>query len=92
MYKAIESVIGEPKNIKKLWAGELLIKTQKLIQVSKLKKCILLANIPITVTAHRTLNSCRGVISDPDLQYVPEEEILENFKDRNITDVWQITI
>ena len=41
---------------------------------------------------HRTLNSCRGVISELDLQYVPEGEILENLKDQNVTNVHRITI
>ena len=39
-----------------------------------------MANIPITVSTHRTLNSCRGVISESDLQYVSEEELVENSK------------
>ena len=39
-----------------------------------------------TVT-HRTLNNCRRVISEPDLQYVSLAEILENLKDQNMTRV-----
>ena len=46
----------------------------------------------IPVTVHRTFNSCRGVISEPDFQFVPEGEILENLKDQNITNVCRITI
>ena len=37
--KAIESIIGEPKNIKKLRSGELLIELKTNLQASNLKKC-----------------------------------------------------
>ena len=47
---------------------------------------------PFTTSAHRTLNSNKGVISDPDLQYVPESEILENLKDQGVTTVQVISI
>ena len=85
--KAIESIIGEPRNIRKLRSGELLIELKTNLQACKLNKCTLLANIPVTVSAHRTLNSCRGVISEPDLQYVPETELLENLKDQKVIEV-----
>ena len=90
--KAIQSVVGEPKTIKKLKPGELLIELQSNLQTSKLKKLSQLANIPIIVSAHKTLNSCRGVISETDLQYISDEEILENLKDQNVTNVQRIVI
>ena len=90
--KSIQSIVGEPKNIKKLRSGELLIELQNNSQALTLKKCTSLSNIPVTVSAHRSLNSSKGVISEPDLQYVPESEILENLKDQNVTDVHRITI
>ena len=43
--KAIDSVVGEPKNIKKLRSGELLIEVKNNLQACKLKKSTLLANI-----------------------------------------------
>ena len=85
--KAIESIVGEPRNIKKLRSGELLIELKTNLQASKLMKCTLLANIPVTVSAHRSLNSCHGVISESDLQYVPETELLENLKDQKVIEV-----
>ena len=56
------------------------------------KKITLLANIPVRVSAHRTLNSCRGFISESYLQYVPETKILENLKGQNVTDVLRIAM
>ena len=90
--KAIQSIVGEPKNIKNLQSGELLIEIQNNTQVSNLKKCTLLSNISVTISSHRTLNSSKGIISVPDLQYVPESEILENLKVQGVTDVHRISI
>ena len=90
--KAIQSIVGEAKNIKKLRSGELLVELQSDSQASSLKKCTSLANIPVTISIHRSLNSSKGVISEPDLQHVPESEILENLKDQGVTNVHRITI
>ncbi|GFX53433.1 uncharacterized protein TNCV_4652231 [Trichonephila clavipes] len=40
---------------------------------------------PLTVSPHRTLNSCRGVISEPDLLCASETEILEGLSDQGVT-------
>ncbi|GFS97077.1 hypothetical protein TNCV_4492541 [Trichonephila clavipes] len=40
---------------------------------------------PLTVTPHRTLNSCRGVISESDLLCTSETEILEGLSDQGVT-------
>ncbi|GFS52705.1 hypothetical protein TNCV_45691 [Trichonephila clavipes] len=39
----------------------------------------------LTVTAHKLLNSCRGVISEPDLLCTTEAEILEGLSDEGVT-------
>ena len=90
--KAINSIVGNSKSIKKLRSGELLVEIQSYKQATNLKKCTKLANIPITVSAHRTLNSCRGVISETDLQYVTETELLENLKDQKVIETKRIYI
>ena len=89
--KAIQSTVGEPKNIKKLRSGELLIELQSNLLAINLKKRTLLGNIAIAISPHKTLNS-KGVISEPDLQYVPESEIHENLKDQGVTSVHRISI
>ena len=90
--KAIQSIIGETKKIKKLRSGELLIEIQNDLQASNLKKCTSLANIPVSVSTHRSLNSSKGVISESDLLYVSEAEILENMKEQGVSDVHRIMI
>ncbi|GFT05195.1 putative RNA-directed DNA polymerase from transposon BS [Trichonephila clavipes] len=49
-------------------------------------------NCPLIVTPHRSLNSCRGVISEPDLLCASEAEILEGFSDQGVTQVRRIKI
>ncbi|GFW40967.1 uncharacterized protein TNCV_4370151 [Trichonephila clavipes] len=39
---------------------------------------------PITISPHKTLNSCRGVISESDLLITPDAEILDGFSDQGV--------
>ena len=48
--------------------------------------------MPITDSAHRTFNSCRGVISEPDLIYVSETELIENLKNQKVTEAKRIYV
>ena len=43
--------------------------------------------LPIKVSAHRSRNTSKGVIWCPDLEGLPEEEILENLLDQGVTRV-----
>ncbi|GFW97222.1 uncharacterized protein TNCV_4784361 [Trichonephila clavipes] len=47
---------------------------------------------PLTISLHKTLNSCRGVISEPDLLTTPDGEILDGFSDQGVIQVRRITI
>ncbi|GFX14812.1 uncharacterized protein TNCV_1485551 [Trichonephila clavipes] len=47
---------------------------------------------PVTASPHKILNSCRGVISEPDLLGTSDSEILEGFSDQGVTQVRRITI
>lgn len=90
--KAIHGLIGEPKSIKKLRSGDLLIEVKNSKQAENITKCKFFANIPVSVSAHNFLNSSRGVISEQDLIFVPESEILENLKEQHVSQVRRITI
>lgn len=41
------------------------------------------ANIPVSVSSRRTLNKSRGVMPEPDLLHVSENEIVEILKEQN---------
>ncbi|GFX68934.1 hypothetical protein TNCV_682931 [Trichonephila clavipes] len=50
-----------------------------------------LRNTAVTISPHKTLNSCRGVISEPDLLTTPETEVLEGFSDQGVLQ-WLATL
>ncbi|KFM83309.1 hypothetical protein X975_14953, partial [Stegodyphus mimosarum] len=74
--KYIHSCVGEPRNIKRLRSGDLLTDTVSAIQSASLSRQTKLGQVPISVSEHKTLNFCRGVISETDLLFVPEEEFV----------------
>ena len=75
--KQIESIISTPKNVKKLKNGTLLVETNRKSQTDNLLKLTQFFNINVTVTEHKTLNSCKGIICDRMLKHETEENITE---------------
>ncbi|GBN66494.1 hypothetical protein AVEN_2701-1 [Araneus ventricosus] len=61
--RAIVSTIGEVNSIRKLRSGDLLVEVNSLKQAQQIVKLKSLETIQISVTPHRTLNSCKGVIT-----------------------------
>ncbi|GFW42739.1 uncharacterized protein TNCV_473291 [Trichonephila clavipes] len=84
IHKAILGIGGEPKSIKRLRSGDILIETISDFQTNSFLLAKTFLNSPVTVSPHKTLNSCRGVISQPDLLTTPETEILEGFSDQGV--------
>ncbi|GFX80363.1 uncharacterized protein TNCV_3931161 [Trichonephila clavipes] len=79
IHKALIGISGEPKSVKRLRSGDILIETLSALQT----KYFLLANTflysSVTISPHKSLNISRGVNSEPDLLSTPESEILEGF-------------
>ncbi|GFX33399.1 uncharacterized protein TNCV_4122331 [Trichonephila clavipes] len=90
--KAIIGIGGEPKSIKKLRSGDLLIETTSALQSKSFLLAKTFLDFPLTVTPHKSLNSCRGVISEPDLLSSSEAEILEGLSDQGVTQVRRISV
>ena len=61
--KQIESIIGIPKNvkIKTNKNGTLLVETNRQSQSENLLKITKFFNLNVTVTEHKTPNSCKGI-------------------------------
>ncbi|KAK6186631.1 hypothetical protein SNE40_005920 [Patella caerulea] len=76
--KGLAGLAGEPKSVKKMRNGTLLVECAKESHATSLLKSKTLANIPIKVAPHNSLNSSRGVIRSQDLEGSCEEEMLEN--------------
>ncbi|GFV30100.1 putative RNA-directed DNA polymerase from transposon BS [Trichonephila clavipes] len=82
--KAIQGIGGEPKSVKKLRSGDLLIETVSALQTKYFLLAKTFLDCPLTASPHKSLNSSRGVISEPDLICTPEAEILEGFSGQGV--------
>ncbi|GFV90983.1 uncharacterized protein TNCV_1248701 [Trichonephila clavipes] len=92
IHKTLIGIGGEPKSVKRLRSGDLLIETTSALQTKSFLLAKSFLNNPVTVSPHKSLNSCRGVISEPDLLGTPDSEILEGFSDQEVTQVRRIII
>ncbi|GFV53296.1 uncharacterized protein TNCV_1645281 [Trichonephila clavipes] len=90
--KALIGVIGEPKSVKRLRSGDLLIETLTVLQIKSFLLAKTFLNSPILISTYKSLNSCKGVISEPDLLTTPEAEILDGFSDQGVIQVRRITL
>ena len=90
--KQIESTIGTPKSVKKLKNQTLLVETSRKTQTENLLKMKTFFNLPVTVSEHHTLNSCKGIIRDRALKGETEENIKEYLKDQGVIAVKRFTI
>ncbi|GFV09664.1 putative RNA-directed DNA polymerase from transposon BS [Trichonephila clavipes] len=91
IHKAIQGISGEPKSVKKLRSGDLLIETSSALQTKSLLLTKTFLDCPLIVNLHRSLISCRGVISETDLLCASEAEIL-GLSDQGVTEVRRIKI
>ncbi|GFX09413.1 putative RNA-directed DNA polymerase from transposon BS [Trichonephila clavipes] len=90
--KSIQGIGGDPKSVKKLRSGDLLIETVSALQTKSFLLAKTFLDCPLTASPHKSRNSSRGVISEPDLICTPEAEILEGFSGQGVLQVRRITI
>ncbi|GFV94553.1 RNA-directed DNA polymerase from mobile element jockey [Trichonephila clavipes] len=85
IHKMLIGIGGEPKSVKRLRSVDLLIETTSALQTKTFLLAKSFLNNPVTVSPHKSLNSCRGVISEPDLLGTPDSVRLEGFSDQSVT-------
>ncbi|XP_037515053.1 uncharacterized protein LOC119391444 [Rhipicephalus sanguineus] len=73
-------------------SGDILLEIRDSEQHTRLNKLVAFGETPVTVSAHRSMNTARGVVSDSDLIYLSEAELLEGWKGQNVTNVQRIVI
>jgi hypothetical protein len=88
--KCIQCAAGNTTNIRKLRDGMLLIEAANQRQSESLQKLQTFIDIPVKVSPHRSLNSCRGVVRSRDLRDCTEQEVKEGLADQGVTDVRRI--
>ncbi|GFW52395.1 putative RNA-directed DNA polymerase from transposon BS [Trichonephila clavipes] len=90
--KALVGIGGEPKSVKRLRSGDLLIETNSALQTKSFLLAKTFLDSPVNIIPHKSLNTSLGVISEPDLLTTPEAEILDGFSDQGVIQVRRITI
>ena len=90
--KGIEGLVGEPKNIKRLRSGDLLIEVDRETYSTKLLAIKEIAGIPVKVSPHRTLNTSKGVIRTQEIKNTTNEELKTQLKRQGVSDARIITI
>ncbi|GFU20009.1 uncharacterized protein TNCV_1191571 [Trichonephila clavipes] len=91
--KALKGIGGDTKSVRKLRSGDLLIETVSFccVMIETVSKSFLLAKTfldsTLIVTPHKSLNSCRCVISESDLLCTSEAEFLEGLSDECVTQI-----
>ena len=92
LHKGIQGLAGTPKSAKMLRSGALLVEVSKPQAASNLLKTTTLVQCPVKVSAHKSLNSCRGVIRCPEIKNETEEDILQNLSSQGVTHVKKMTV
>jgi hypothetical protein len=90
--KTLQGCIGTAKTIKKLRSGVLLVEVSREAQAVSLQRLTMIASIPVTVTPHRSMNSCKGVVRSYDLAQMDDAELLGELQSQNVTEVRGISV
>ena len=69
-----------------------MVETNRKSQTNNLLKVTKFFNLNVTVTEHKTLNSCKGIIRDRMLKYETEESVTEYLKTQEVTACKRFTI
>ena len=90
--KGLQGLAGVPKDVRRLRDGQLLVEVDKKSYSDNLLKSTQLAECPIKVSAHKSLNMSKGVMRCPDLRDCSLEEILEELQSQKVSDVKRIHV
>ena len=86
------SLTGEPKSIKTLRSGDLLIQCAKESHERTLLQMKAFCNLKCSVTPNSSLNTSKGIVRCPALSKVTPEHIIEFMGEQGVTDVCRITV
>ena len=89
LHKSIQSCAGEIKKVSKMKNGSLLVECLRQQQSKNLLSLTKIGDLKISVTPHKSLNSCQGVIRDRDrdLSDLSEEQICDELNSQHVSKV-----
>ena len=90
--KTLTNTIGPGYKVTKMPSGDLLLELRDKEQHNRLGKLVTFGDVPVTVSPHRSMNTVRGVVSEADLIDLSETELLEGWKEQNVTNVQRIVM
>ena len=91
IHKGVRGIAGGEVTIKRQFSGDIYLTCSKKSQSDNLLKCVLFGGVaPVTVTAHKSLNSSKGVVRNWELARTDPDEIKENIP--SIIDVQRIVV
>jgi hypothetical protein len=85
IYKLLKCAVGDVKNAKMLRNESVLIEMASRAQAENALKTQNWVDIPVKITPHRSLNSCKGVTRCRDLRDCSDEEVLEALNHEGVT-------
>ena len=92
VHYTIMSIAGEPKSIKNLRSGDLLIQCAKESREKSLLQMKTFYGLKRSVTPHASLNTSKGIICCPALNRVTSDDIKEGMVEQGDMDVRRITV
>ena len=92
IHQGIKGLAGTPRTVRRLRSGDFLIEVTKPGQAESLLRSTVLADIPIKVVPHRSLNTSKGIIRSFDLRESSEAELKQNLANQGVTDVRRMTV
>ena len=79
IHKGVKGIAGGEVTIKRQFSGDIYLTCSKKSQSDNLLKCVLFGGVaPVAVTAHKSLNSSKGVVRNWELARTDPDEIKEN--------------
>jgi len=81
----MKGIAGEVVSVKLLRSGVILVEATRKTQAEHLIKQTVFASIPVKVTAHRTLNSSKGVVRSFELSRMNSDELVEELAPTGVT-------
>jgi len=90
--KSLKAQIGTLDTVKRLQRGDLLVQTNIKKYSDMLLGMTSLADVPVKVSPHRSLNFSKGVVRSRDLARCSKEDIISGLKNQGVTDAVVISV
>ena len=88
--KSLQKCVGETESTKRQQDGSLLIHACNSNQADKIQHLTRLAGVPVNVTPHKSLNSCKGVVYSHESGLCSDDELKDWLSEQGVTDFHRI--